>query len=95
MIQAILRMLTMVISVRRGSASCEIGQSGSPIRPLFRLAPALRLYRAKSGKGHKGRFRPLGLSASYGFSEETFAVGRGKEEEAQIPDRGGIKRGRQ
>src|SRR5215472_6086829 len=39
----------------------------------------------RSLKGHKGRFRSPGLSASYGFSKETFAVGRGKKEEAPIP----------
>ena len=38
-----------------------------------------------SASGHKGRFRSPGLSASYGFSKETFAVGRGKKEEAPIP----------
>ena len=33
---------------------------------------------------HKGRFRPPRPSAGYGFSKETFTVGRGKEEEAPI-----------
>ena len=35
-----------------------------------------------TAQGHKGRFRPPRLSAGYGFSKETFTVGRGKEEEA-------------
>ena len=51
--------------------------------------PRYKAVRAANGCqlwGHKGRFRSPGLSASYEFSTETFAVGRGKEEEAPIAD---------
>jgi hypothetical protein len=68
------------------ASSSNCSSIGRPAEgPLStRLGRSRRVSRT-AGVGHKGRFRPPGLSASYGFSKETFAVGRGKEEEAPRP----------